>query len=696
MQPEKQTYQIDDVLFDVSRATVLILAGGTGSRLWPISSSVRPKQFVALLHANKTMLQMTWDRLPPWLPKGHIFVNVAKGFESLALEHLPGLTPDRLIVAPEERNTLPITGYATAYIEHFIPQATILMVAADNTIAGIEQYHDALKSCFTAAQAGKHIIALGVPAISPCTQYGYMTLGLPTTLGEWVFQGEAYLEKPSLETAQRLVQEGRHDWNTGVFAWNADVFFEACQKHASDHCDIFNRFRLPDVLDDAKMLASLFSQLPAQDLDRGLMERLACSSRASHDPQLMFVRGLFTWDDVGNFSALGSHFPKDKAENACSGDISVQGAARCTILCEPPYSLQVEDLSDALIAVSKEGNILVCSLEHLADLNAFHKMPLFNGLSSHKGNRLGFSDDLEGCVIRGAGKIGAANRSCIVNNGPGIVALYGVSDCSITINEGLIKVARNPNKLHAISTSSSPAWITVDENYEALSNRVALDLVEDLKNLLALRPNPVVVFSAGKTPVRLYELLRTKYFRSIEWQRLRFFQMDEYVAHRPKDVGIFRKLLSEALIEPLGLQANMLTGQERPEELAQYECAITSRGGIDLVLHGIGENGHLGFNEPNSPFDCESRCVELAKTTQPAGHDSEWIPTHGVTLGLSILNSARHIRVIASGLKKRAAVEAALLGPRTEKCPASSLQGHPDCRFYLDRAACAWLENKND
>jgi len=159
---------------------------------------------------------------------------------------------------------------------------------------------------------------------------------------------------------------------------------------------------------------------------------------------------------------------------------------------------------------------------------------------------------------------------------------------------------------------------------------------------------------------------------------------------------MFRRFLDTSLVSPLGMKAVWLDGYETPEALQDYEAQIDALGGIDLVLHGIGVNGHLAFNEPGCTFDCSARRVCLAPTTRPQAVPLHRRPTEGVTVGLRQLNAARRVILVASGREKRQAIRDALLYPPDPSCPASILQAHPNVSVYLDRTACSWLSITDD
>ncbi|MFE9436561.1 6-phosphogluconolactonase [Streptomyces sp. NPDC006640] len=206
-----------------------------------------------------------------------------------------------------------------------------------------------------------------------------------------------------------------------------------------------------------------------------------------------------------------------------------------------------------------------------------------------------------------------------------------------------------------------------------------------------------LVFSAGKTPIRLYELLATDYVDEFDWSRVHLYQMDEYVDPPSMDQD-FSRYLSDKVIEPLGIgSANLMIrshvdgrGGDWKSFIQRHEHHLRRSGGIDLVLHGIGSNGHLGFNEPGTAPTAAGAVVPLTASTRAAAGPIP-IATHGVTLGLGVLLAAKETIVLASGSHKAQAVAQFLCGPVTSDCPASWLRCCDRVTVAVDAAAAKLL-----
>jgi glucosamine-6-phosphate deaminase len=222
-----------------------------------------------------------------------------------------------------------------------------------------------------------------------------------------------------------------------------------------------------------------------------------------------------------------------------------------------------------------------------------------------------------------------------------------------------------------------------------LAIQAAACLVADIIDLLRHKRQVQVVFSTGETPLQTYAALREHHRHALAWQRVTLYQMDEYCGLAAGDPRRFQAYLREQLVDPLGLTSHLLRGDETDAQMQQYEAALVQGGGLDVLLYGVGVNGHLGFNEPGTRFTAASRRVQLAPSTvaqiDPAPGP---VPQTAVTLGLQVLNQARRIRVMALGAKKQAALTAGLLQPPDVAVPLSSLQACEQVRYYFDPAAC--------
>ncbi len=287
------------------------------------------------------------------------------------------------------------------------------------------------------------------------------------------------------------------------------------------------------------------------------------------------------------------------------------------------------------------------------------------------------------------------------------MSLYRTSMTSVTktVDYSPIEadaVGSAPLELRAtrISIETVPhtkVFVTVD--YAALCEYVANRIIE----LVRHKPNAVLGLATGSTPEGVYTVLKRRHREeNVDCSDVVCFNLDEYYPMLPSEPQSYYRFMKTHLFNDLPCRSwHVPDGRPRSEgeiarDCAQYEAMITSAGGIDLQLLGIGRNGHIGFNEPHSPIDSRMRLVTLDETTRhdatgSFGRDLRSVPSQAVSMGVGTILAAREITLLASGISKAAIVRQALLGPVTESVPASLLQTHPNASFYLDAEAATEL-----
>ena len=242
--------------------------------------------------------------------------------------------------------------------------------------------------------------------------------------------------------------------------------------------------------------------------------------------------------------------------------------------------------------------------------------------------------------------------------------------------------------------------LLVGQDYEESSQRAARAIVDDLKNCIAWKNHAVWQVSSGGTPKRTYEIITQDLLHEVDWQRVTLVQMDEYLAVELSDAASQYCFLDESLVSKLPFKEVIRFDREFIENPALFEEKVVEAGGIDIAVHGIGINGHLGFNEPGSKVNSRTRTVALTESTRIANSRFfsclDRVPTHGVTVGLKTIVEAKKIYLLAFGEAKKRVVVQAISGGRASKNPASVLQSHGNTVYILDRASAAerWITER--
>jgi mannose-1-phosphate guanylyltransferase len=266
---------------------VVILAGGAGTRLWPVSRRSQPKQFQALL-TDRTMLEETYDRVLPLSAPERIWVVTGAESVEIVRRQLPDLPESNLLGEPVGRNSAPAAALAVARIAKLDPEATLLVTPADSYILDAAAYRDYLSLAAEVAQAGP-IVVLGIISTSPNINYGYIKRGLRLDR-PGSYQVERFTEKPNLFTAAQYVADGGYYWNMGQFVFRAGVFMEKCDQYLPEVAERVRRLaETPDP--SGALLAEIYETMPSISLDYGIAEK---------EPNLAVIPVAVEWSDLGN------------------------------------------------------------------------------------------------------------------------------------------------------------------------------------------------------------------------------------------------------------------------------------------------------------------------------------------------------------------------------------------------------------
>jgi mannose-1-phosphate guanylyltransferase len=258
------------------RAAV-ILAGGAGTRLRPLSSDENPKQFLKLFE-GRSLLQKTFARVERLLSADHIFVSTNVQYADKSREHLPAMPPENVLAEPARRNTAPAIALCTFAIEERLGPCTVAFLPADHYIGNETEFVRVLDRAFDYAETNDALVTIGIAPTEPNTGYGYLEIGEPVE-GE-VLRVRSFKEKPDRARAEEFLRAGNYAWNGGIFVWRTDVFRRELEAAA------------PEL---AGVSVENYESMPSISIDYALMEKA---------PRVATIRGDFEWSDVGSFEQL--------------------------------------------------------------------------------------------------------------------------------------------------------------------------------------------------------------------------------------------------------------------------------------------------------------------------------------------------------------------------------------------------------
>ncbi len=334
-----------------SRVCAVIMAGGSGTRFWPLSRKTRPKQFLPIT-GPKTMIEETVARLRPLLPLEAIYTISDKRQAGAMRKLIPGLVADNVLVEPAARNTAASLILATARVYLRDPRTVVFALPADHLIIRPARFIRKLRAAAEAAAEKDVIVTFGIPPTGASTGFGYIHYSDRNLekIGGTVFHPVIrFKEKPKLAQAKKFLAQGNHAWNSGMFIWRADVFARKLEQFAPDFFPYWKRILRGLEKNSASAIAKVFWEIPATSIDYALMEKTR---------GVLMAEGNFGWSDVGSWASLADIWPRDEAGNARNGESLFIDSRNC--LVHSPRRLTAVVGLDDVIVVDTEEAILVC------------------------------------------------------------------------------------------------------------------------------------------------------------------------------------------------------------------------------------------------------------------------------------------------------------------------------------------------
>lgn len=330
---------------------VVIMAGGSGTRFWPLSREKRPKQLLPII-SEKTMIEETVERLLPLVPLSRIYTIANRELTQSIRSLLPHLPEANFLIEPQGKNTAPSLILATARIFLQNPEAVVAAVPADHLIKDPPYFLKKFEAGAMAASEAEHLVTFGIPPSYPATGYGYIQFlreGPLPIKGENFYAVQKFREKPDQETAKSFLAQGNYYWNSGMFIWKASVFAWKLEQHAPEMHTYWER--MIDALkeDDEAQIKVIFEEIPAISIDYALMEKAK---------GVLMGEGNFGWSDVGSWSSLAEVWPQDSNNNALIGE-SVVLDAKGSLVYAPSKLTALVGVDDLIVIDTKDA-LLIC------------------------------------------------------------------------------------------------------------------------------------------------------------------------------------------------------------------------------------------------------------------------------------------------------------------------------------------------
>lgn len=341
------------------------MAGGVGSRFWPMSRTAHPKQFMDILGTGETLLQQTYNRFLRLCPKENIYIVTNESYVELVKEQIKGIANDNILSEPARKNTAPCVAYASYKIAQMNPDALIVVAPSDHLITKEDTFVKAIKACYAKAASEDCLVTLGINPSRPDTGYGYIQF-VESEVKEKdkrIKRVKTFTEKPDLEMAKFFLQSGDFLWNSGIFIWSVKSVINAFEKHCSDMDAIFKegngKYNTPQ---EAEFIAKAYTNCKNISIDYAIMEKA----------DNVYVRSsIIGWSDLGTWGSLYEHVKQDDHKNAIVGKNVMAYDSKNCIVNVPKDKLVVMQGLDDYIVVESDGILLICKKEDEQQIRTF-------------------------------------------------------------------------------------------------------------------------------------------------------------------------------------------------------------------------------------------------------------------------------------------------------------------------------------
>ncbi len=335
---------------------LVIMAGGVGSRFWPMSTEDLPKQFVDILGCGRTLIQLTLDRFADIVPNENIWVLTSSKYADIVREQLPQIPKDHILQEPCRRNTAPCIAYVSWRIKSMNPRANIVVTPSDHIVLNPQEFQRVIKLCLSFVSVSDSIVTLGMKPTRPETGYGYIQADLtyPSERNREIYRVDKFREKPDLETAEKYITKNNFFWNAGIFVWNVSTIVNAFRVYQPTISNLFENL-LPHygTAQEQELINEAFPQCENISIDYAILEKA---------DEIFVFPADFGWSDLGTWGSLQLNSERDVYGNACIGsNISVYETSNCMIHATQEKRVVIQGL-DGYIVVEKDDTLLICKL----------------------------------------------------------------------------------------------------------------------------------------------------------------------------------------------------------------------------------------------------------------------------------------------------------------------------------------------
>ena len=335
---------------------VVIMAGGVGSRFWPMSTVERPKQFIDVLGVGRSLLQLTFDRFKGICPPENVWILTNQSYADIVHEQLPEVPEGNILKEPCRRNTAPCIAYVSWRIKNTDVDANIVITPSDHIVVNTNEFQRVIKQCMKFTSETDAIVTLGMKPNRPETGYGYIQayLRLASPRNKEIYRVDHFREKPDLATAQKYIKQNNFFWNAGIFIWSASTIINAFRVYNPSIAKIFDSIRSKlGTPEEQKLIDERYPECENISVDYAIMEKAE---------EIFVCPADFGWSDLGTWGSLQTHLQRDLYGNAVIGEnVKLFDSRNCIVHTTEEKKVIIQGLEGFIVA-EKNDTLLICRL----------------------------------------------------------------------------------------------------------------------------------------------------------------------------------------------------------------------------------------------------------------------------------------------------------------------------------------------
>ncbi|MFO8021402.1 MAG: mannose-1-phosphate guanylyltransferase [Perlabentimonas sp.] len=342
----------------------VIMAGGIGSRFWPLSRSNKPKQFIDILGTGSSLIQQTFKRATKFCKAENIYIVTGSNYKDQVLEHIPEISSEQVILEPMRRNTAPCIAYANYKIKKRNPNAVVVVTPSDHLILEQEKFTQIINNGIDFASQKEALLTIGINPSRPETGYGYIQVSSKVKGSTPdLFKVKTFTEKPNADLAKIFLESGEFFWNSGIFVWSISSIENAFKKYLPEVNELFEgAYTQLETSTESKVVGDIYSDCKNISIDYGILEKA---------DNVYVICSEFGWSDLGTWGSLYQNFDKDENLNAIKGSNVMAYDVKNSIINVPDDKLVVVQGLDDYIVVESDNILLICRKEDEQEIKKY-------------------------------------------------------------------------------------------------------------------------------------------------------------------------------------------------------------------------------------------------------------------------------------------------------------------------------------